>query len=285
MKTRKRIILFGCVLLLGLLASEWLYAMSPEPTENEVGSIKLFVWADGNSPNYLQGFLFGLMGIVGALTSIFSFIGKTVPGTGGRLHIEKEELRLARMNEKFEKFNTAQPTVDAEYLKEIRLHIDSATKRLNRNKTSQFMLSSVLFIVLGCFFSLMIAQDLLQALIIGAGWTGILGSFGLKQDYKERNTLKNNVLEAAENTMRAYHRQAAEDEKQISPDSPATPETPLSPPTSKGVARPLADEEVIPKPKMRGASRFIDEERESLMQVGDQGLSDLIARIKEARQL
>lgn len=36
---------------------------------------------------------------------------------------------------------------------------------------------------------------MLQALVMGAGWTGMLGSLGLKRDYAERKDLKDTALE------------------------------------------------------------------------------------------
>ena len=41
----------------------------------------------------------------------------------------------------------------------------------------------------------LVTADLLQALVIGAGWTGFLGTLGLKKDYAERKAPKDATLE------------------------------------------------------------------------------------------
>jgi hypothetical protein len=39
-----------------------------------------------------------------------------------------------------------------------------------------------------------LAQDLLQAFVIGAGWTGLIGSYGLRTDYAQRKSRKDQAL-------------------------------------------------------------------------------------------
>jgi hypothetical protein len=56
------------------------------------------------------------------------------------------------------------------------------------------LLASLLYTVLGAAFASALAQDLLQAFVIGAGWTGLIGSFGLRTDYAQRKTRKDQAL-------------------------------------------------------------------------------------------
>ena len=48
--------------------------------------------------------------------------------------------------------------------------------------------------MLGAFFATLLARDILQALVIGAGWTTLLGTLGLKKDYADRKSTKDAAL-------------------------------------------------------------------------------------------
>jgi len=63
-----------------------------------------------------------------------------------------------------------------------------------KERWRQFLLASLLYTVLGAAFASALAQDLLQAFVIGAGWTGLIGSFGLRTDYAQRKTRKDQAL-------------------------------------------------------------------------------------------
>jgi len=69
---------------------------------------------------------------------------------------------------------------------------------LRSDMRQQFALAATLYVVLGAFFAAALAQDLLQALVIGAGWTAYLGAFGLKRDYAERKLIKDKATEELE---------------------------------------------------------------------------------------
>jgi hypothetical protein len=52
---------------------------------------------------------------------------------------------------------------------------------LSKEMWRQYAVAIVLYAVLGAFFTAALAQDVLQALVIGAGWTGLLGTLNLRQ--------------------------------------------------------------------------------------------------------
>ena len=64
----------------------------------------------------------------------------------------------------------------------------------------------------------MIANDLLQALAIGAGWTGIVGSLGLKRDYSARSDTKDSALSALEQHLDWLQSQASKPNVDVSPE-------------------------------------------------------------------
>lgn len=65
---------------------------------------------------------------------------------------------------------------------------------MNRDRRQQFVTASFFYVVLGTLFASAVAQDLLQAIGIGGGWTGIVGSFALKQDHLKRAERKDEAL-------------------------------------------------------------------------------------------
>jgi hypothetical protein len=50
-------------------------------------------------------------------------------------------------------------------------------------------------VILGSFVALALAADWVQAIVIGAGWTSFLGTFGLKSDFQHRSDLKNGAID------------------------------------------------------------------------------------------
>jgi len=65
----------------------------------------------------------------------------------------------------------------------------------------QFGLAAGLYAILGAFFAAMLARDLLQAILIGAGWTAYLGALGLKKDYAQRKSIKDEATEKLETAV------------------------------------------------------------------------------------
>jgi hypothetical protein len=55
----------------------------------------------------------------------------------------------------------------------------------------------------GRVFSARLAKDLLQALAVAAGWTALLGTVGLRNDYAERKAVKDDQLMKATEQAKA----------------------------------------------------------------------------------
>jgi hypothetical protein len=98
------------------------------------------------------------------------------------------------LSQRLEELITASPP-DAAAIVAVESTINNLRDDLWAERWRQFGIATVLYAVLGAFFSAMLAKDLLQALVIGAGWTGLLGTLGLKKDYAERKAPKDATLE------------------------------------------------------------------------------------------
>ena len=185
------VILVACT---SYLVTNIAFAQEPQPTPEPIKVSDLFPWARTTPPDWRRGALFAGLGFVGALVTIFGLIGGAVPGTAGQAKIDADTERLDRMSQRLEELIGASPS-DPAAITAVENTVNNLRDDLRAERWRQFGIATALYAVLGAFFSLLLAQDILQALVIGAGWTGFLGSLGLKKDYAERKATKDTVLE------------------------------------------------------------------------------------------
>jgi hypothetical protein len=153
----------------------------------------LFSWLTTNPPDWGRGILFALLGLVGALVTIFGLIGGVVPGTAGQAGIDADDERLKIMSDQLvERVKT--PSTDPKSIEAIERTVNNLRDDLRSEKWRQFSTAALLYAVLGAFFATLIARDILQALVIGAGWTTAIGTLGLKKDFAERKSTKDASL-------------------------------------------------------------------------------------------
>lgn len=164
---------------------------------SEPGGIELanlFGWAAADPPDWGRGALYSGLGLAGALVTVFGLIGGVVPGTAGKAKIEADVEQLKRWSERLEELMMAS-SPDAAAIEAIQKATDTFRDDLARERWRQFACAAALYALLGAFFASMLAQDILQAIVTGAGWTAVVGSLGLKTDFKERKLEKDAVLE------------------------------------------------------------------------------------------
>jgi hypothetical protein len=170
----------------------------------ELGPIEaanLFTWAQTTPPDWVRGVLFAGLGLIGAFVTIFGLVGGAVPGTAGQAKIDADTESLNRLSQRLEELITA-PKPDAAVIEAVEKTVNNLRDDLRAERWRQFAIASVLYAILGAFFSAGLAQDVLQALVIGAGWTGLLGTVGLKKDFAARKTTKDTTLEKAVSRVR-----------------------------------------------------------------------------------
>lgn len=168
-----------------------------EQSESESQNIEIsnvFSWATNGSPQWSTGIIYALLGMVGALVTIFGLIGGVIPGTAGQAKIEIDENRLERWHKKLDGVLES-PSPDPDLISSIENATNNLRDDIRAERWRQFGVAACIYIILGAFFSALLAQDILQALVIGAGWTGFIGTLGLKTDYKERKSVKDAFLD------------------------------------------------------------------------------------------
>jgi uncharacterized membrane protein YfcA len=178
------------------LVTDIAFAQESAPTPEPIKVSNLFTWTRTNPPDWKRGALFAGLGLMGSLVTIFGLIGGAVPGTVGQVKIDADTERLDRLSQQLEVLITS-PKPDAAAITAVETTVNNLRDDLRTERWRQFGIAMVLYALLGAFFSALLAQDMLQALVIGAGWTGVLGSLGLKKDYAERKATKDAALEKA----------------------------------------------------------------------------------------
>ncbi|MGD2092528.1 MAG: hypothetical protein PVH61_40555 [Candidatus Aminicenantes bacterium] len=162
--------------------------------------IHLFTWLTGETPDWSTGILYAIMGFVGALVTVFGLIGGAVPGTGGFTRIKANLQRLEEREKKVDELIN-DPQKDPEFLEKVEKATNNLRDDLRVDRRNQFMLASVLYAFLGAFFAALLAKDIIQAMVIGAGWTGLIGALGLKRDYRERKQMKDAITTKMEKAL------------------------------------------------------------------------------------
>jgi hypothetical protein len=173
-------------------------ALAQGPTPIEVAN--LFSWATGKSPDWLRGAFYAGLGLIGALVTVFTLIGGAIPGTAGFMRIEAGMKRVEEREKMLDKL-IKDPKKKPEEIKAVEIATNNLRDDMRDDRRRQFALAAGLYALLGAFFAALLARDLLQALVIGAGWTAYLGALGLKKDYAERKTMKDQTTEKLESTL------------------------------------------------------------------------------------
>ncbi len=177
----------------------------PEVTKQPlITNASVLFWAKETQIDWFSGIALALTGFVGALVTVFFLIGGAIPGTAGQVNIDYDSEQLNEYKVKLkELWSKGQINPDdlAE-AQELKSMVNDFGDRLNKERWRQFSLSALLYIVIGAFFAAFLAHDVLQALVIGAGWTGYLGAVGLKSDAQERGSRKNEKIVELLNALR-----------------------------------------------------------------------------------
>jgi hypothetical protein len=163
-----------------------------ETTAKDVDTITrgiIFPWY----PHWLTGVLCVLMGIVGALTTMFSLIGGAVPGTAGYLPLKTRMAMVAEWEKILDGLLQKTPR-DTEEIKAVGMETNSLRDDVRKSQRGQYKQALVQYVFLGGAFAAMLSTNLLQALVIGAGWTAYLGSIGLKKDFADRKAKKDETI-------------------------------------------------------------------------------------------
>jgi hypothetical protein len=168
---------------------------TPLVAQHSATNISVLSWAKTpQGVDWFSGIALALTGFMGALVTIFFLIGGVVPNTAGQVEIDYYKVQLKFYEDKLKEAVTSEPCDTAKAGQLVTI-VDNLRNSLNSERQHQFTSAALIYVIIGAFFAAFLAQDILQALVIGAGWTGYIGSLGLKQDANERSSRKNDVID------------------------------------------------------------------------------------------
>jgi hypothetical protein len=169
-----------------------------------ISSVDLFKWATSSPPDWSSGIILAVLGIFGALIADFGWIGGVVPGTAGKAEIDKDTERLEAMKDRLDTLIKSDKC-EYECIKAVETAVNNFRDDIRVERHYQYAIGASVYLVLGGIFATMLAHDLLQAIVIGFGWTSVMGVLGLKQDYESRKSAKDDTLEQSYKYFKLYH--------------------------------------------------------------------------------
>lgn len=204
MKNSKSLSCFLVILI--LLGSQILIAQATYPNPTPKDPVTWFSWLNQEIPDWRQGGLLLLLGFVGSLVTLFGFIGGSFPGIAGQAKIDKDETRLEILSKKLEQLiiSSAESPLsgNSDVIKAVQETVNNLRDDLGKERWRQFFIASLLYSFLGAMFATMLADDFLEAIVIGAGWTALIGSLGLKKDYAERKAIKDESAKESQEVIK-----------------------------------------------------------------------------------
>lgn len=157
----------------------------------------MFTWLYTSPPNFVVGAIYLILGFIGALAAIFGLVGDAIPGTNGKALLEVRSKRL-EAEEQVLDLMIKDPNVKPEKLTAINDAVNTIRDDLNQDKRRQFNQAAIIYLILGAFFAAMLATNMLQAIVIGFGWTAVIGVLGLNSDNSYRKSQKDEAIDDLE---------------------------------------------------------------------------------------
>jgi hypothetical protein len=210
-------VFLGCLLSPGWAAAQPTptpLETTDSPTEaDELGV--LFPWASepgGAAENWPEGVINFLLGVAGALVTVYLFLGDFLPSMGGKAEYELTQQELRDFKERRnralaerERYAKGESDLPAERLAaELQLSddFDRAIERLEKGAARErwrlFILGFPIYVLLGGFFASAFAVNALQAILIGFGWTAVADRIGLQRELQKKREIRDEQLDALE---------------------------------------------------------------------------------------
>lgn len=135
--------------------------------------------------NISVGMLFFLLGVVGAaITVYFGEWEKLIGKSALMLEIEDEIEAKRKIAE------IIKDPREVELREKWEGLIARDQNRLDKERQFVRIQGTVLYLIIGGVFAAILANTVLEAVAFGAGWTGLIGIFGIKKDSEERRKIR-----------------------------------------------------------------------------------------------
>jgi hypothetical protein len=164
---------------------------------SSAGGETLFPWADltgGIDANWKVGLARFVLGLMGALVTVYTLNGELLPAMGGRTRIRAAETELEEVKRQCDVAVARRTQLAREdpssaevgVLERLTTDLDAQAARLSGDITSErrraLAIGIPLYVLLGGFFACALATTRAQAIAVGFGWTASLQSVGLRRE-------------------------------------------------------------------------------------------------------
>ena len=136
-------------------------------------------------PEISIGIFFWFLGVAGAAIMVYLGEWDRLMGKSARILELEEEIRSKR-----EIANKLNGPNDVDTRKKWEDIIDIEEKRLYAQRKDNRNLGVILYLFIGGVIASILANGVLEAVAVGAGWTGFLGLFAIKKDSDERRRVR-----------------------------------------------------------------------------------------------
>ena len=181
-------------------------------TEDESGidTSVIYPWSDGNGlqDRWTDGLEIFLLGLVGGLTAVYLYLGTFLPGMTASASLGEAEAEVqinkAHRDAVLDRYRGAvelgqPPPLQAQELVErYDAIVARSTAQVRTERWRAQLLGMPLFAILGGAFAVLFASNLLQALLIGFGWTVVAKQAGLSRTQAQRREKKNEQISQLE---------------------------------------------------------------------------------------
>ena len=231
----RRTFLAICVAVLLGLGSAWpqLTQAQDDGSDNDSAdtfNVELFGWAEaegGFTDNWDTGLALALVGILGAAIAVFLVLGEPLPSAGSKAEydllgeeLEEYQQALARTFALREMALTGPgPVVPPERLAQIDALTDDLSRQVENVRRARQQLRRMLiglgvplYLVIGAAIASAVADDLVQALVVGFGWTAVADRFGLRNELAVKKTQRSALAQAFDEQRAAQAARATEAE-------------------------------------------------------------------------
>ncbi len=196
-------------------------AANSSPSVSDV----IFPWAQGGfAKHWGDGLVRFLLGVAGALVTAYLFLGDFLPSMGGKVDydlqrgilddLKKRKEKTLALLESYVQGGEAVPPERLEAAEQLSKDFETTITRMEasiaKDRWRLFRLGFPVYILLGGFFATAFATNLLQAILIGFGWTAVADRIGLNRELDARKAIKDDKVDTLEKQALEFQRKLIE---------------------------------------------------------------------------
>jgi len=165
-----------------------------------------------------------LLGVAGALVTAYLFLGDFLPSMGGKVDydlqrgilddLKKRKEKTLALLESYVQGGEAVPPERLEAAEQLSKDFETTITRMEasiaKDRWRLFRLGFPVYILLGGFFATAFATNLLQAILIGFGWTAVADRIGLNRELDARKAIKDDKVDTLEKQALEFQRKLIE---------------------------------------------------------------------------